>query len=102
MFGYTPYKEDGTPLLLTHALDVILHEYAHTYTSKLMVENLYKNDYGAINEAMSDIMGNIIEYSYDDAEDKNWTLGENMGMPICSMIYPHDFWSARTCLGHLL
>ena len=91
MFGYTPYKEDGTPLLLTHALDVMAHEYTHTFTSTLMVENLYKNDYGAINEAMSDIMGNIIEYSYNDTEDKNWTLGENMGMPIRSMIYPHDF-----------
>lgn len=31
-----------------------------------MTTNLYLNEYGAINESMSDIMGNIIEMTIDD------------------------------------
>ncbi len=91
MFGYTAYCADGTPLRLTHGLDVMAHEYTHTFTTAMMSENLYENDYGAINEAMSDIMGNIVEYTLQDTEDTQWTLGENTGMTIRSMSDPHAY-----------
>lgn len=91
MFGYTGYNMDGTPLGLARGLDVMAHEYTHTFTSTVMNTNLYENDQGAINEAMSDIMGNLTEYICRDTEDKNWILGENTGMVIRSMSDPNAF-----------
>ena len=57
--------------------DVIGHEFTHCVTGTTMTTNLYLNDYGAINEAMSDIMGNLIEMSVDDRPDGAWIIGEN-------------------------
>ncbi len=91
MFGYTPYLKDGTPLGLMQALDVMIHEFTHTFTSTVMNNNLYENDLGAINEAMSDIFGNLGEYLYDDTGDTEWKLGENSGNVIRSMSRPHDY-----------
>lgn len=56
--------------------DVIGHEFTHCVTGTTMTTNLYLNEYGAINEAMSDIMGNLIEISIDDDPDGNWIIGE--------------------------
>ena len=42
-------------------LDVIAHEFTHCVTETAMGANLYRDDYGAINEAMSDILGNLCE-----------------------------------------
>ena len=56
--------------------DVIGHEFTHCVTGTTMTTNLYLNDYGAINEAMSDIMGNLIEMSIDDDPDGSWIIGE--------------------------
>lgn len=72
-------------------LDVIGHEYTHAVTSSAMIMNLYINEYGAINEAMSDIMGNIIEMSLGATEDKDWLLGENSGQAVRSMSDPHTY-----------
>ena len=58
--------------------DVIGHEFTHCVTGTTMTTNLYLNDYGAINEAMSDIMGNIIEMSIDDRPDGAWVIGEKL------------------------
>ena len=57
--------------------DVIAHEFTHCMTSTLMLYNMYYNDYGAINEAMSDICGNLIEAMLQDTEDKTWLVGEH-------------------------
>lgn len=73
------------------ALDVIGHEYTHAVTSTSMTMNLYQNEYGAINEAMSDIMGNIIEISLGATEDTSWLLGENSGDVVRSMSDPHAY-----------
>ena len=88
MFGYTGYSENENPLRLVRALDVMAHEYTHTFTATVMNRNLYENDLGAINEAMSDIMGNLVEYIVQDTEDENWILGENAETPIRSMSNP--------------
>ena len=89
MFGYTGYAQDETPLGLVQGLDVMAHEYTHTFTTTVMNANLYENDLGAINEAMSDIMGNIVEYWYEDTEDTVWALGENTGEAIRNMSDPN-------------
>ncbi|HAU99639.1 MAG TPA: hypothetical protein DCW47_00395 [Lachnospiraceae bacterium] len=57
--------------------DVIAHEFTHCVTGTLMLYNLYYNDYGAINEAFSDICGNLIEAMLGDTEDKTWLVGEH-------------------------
>ena len=49
----------GGEMNLPAALDVMSHEYTHCVTTSTMNSNLYEDDYGAINEAMSDIMGNL-------------------------------------------
>jgi hypothetical protein len=66
------------------------HEYTHTFTNTVMNENLYENDQGAINEAMSDIMGNLAEYICQDTDDSKWLLGENAGYVIRSMSEPRS------------
>ena len=72
-------------------LDVIGHEFTHAVTGSSMTMNLYINEYGAINEAMSDIMGNIIEMLLGGTEDTEWLLAENSGAAIRSMSDPHKF-----------
>ena len=88
MFGYTPYSGTGEPLGLGRGLDVMAHEYTHTFTSTIMNSNLYENDPGAINEAMSDILGNLTELILSQTDDTRWVLGENTGMPIRNMSDP--------------
>ena len=70
--------------------DVVGHEFTHCVTGTTMTTNLYLNEYGAINESMSDIMGNIIEMTIDDNQDGAWTHGENSGAPQRSFINPNE------------
>ena len=75
----------------SQALDVIAHEFTHCVTGTVMTSNSYLNDYGAINEAMSDIQGNICEMMAGATGDESWILGENSGSPVRSMSDPHSF-----------
>ena len=81
----------GGEMNLPAALDVMSHEYTHCVTTSTMNSNLYEDDYGAINEAMSDIMGNLCESLSGATQDKTWLLGESSGSPIRSMTEPHLF-----------
>ena len=91
VFSYSPYSDDGDPLRLTWGLDVMAHEFTHTFTGTVMNQNLYENDFGAINEAMSDILGNLVEFICRDTDDSTWLLGENTGTVIRSMTDPKAF-----------
>ena len=64
---------------LARCLDVLAHEFTHCVTGSVMTFNAYMNDYGAINEAMSDIQGNLCEQLAGDTADAEWLLGENGG-----------------------
>lgn len=78
----------------SQCLDVLAHEFTHCVTGSVMTYNAYMNDYGAINEAMSDIQGNICDHMYADEgekEDPEWLLGEDINKPIRSMSDPHRF-----------
>ena len=90
MFGYTS-PDDETSSRLVEGFDVMAHEYTHTFTSTVMNTNLYENDMGAINEAMSDIMGNLAEYILQPGDDKDWLLGENTAITVRSMSDPNAF-----------
>lgn len=59
--------------------DVIAHEFTHCVTSTTMTTNFYVNDLGAINEGMSDIMGNLIEIMLDGDSDGDYVIGEGAG-----------------------
>lgn len=90
-FSYAPYNEWGEPTYYGWALDIMTHEYTHTFTSTVMNQNLYENDLGAINEAMSDIIGNLVEYIYNDTDDTTWLIGEHTGYPLRRMDDPESF-----------
>ena len=71
--------------------DVIGHEFTHCVTGTTMTTNLYLNEYGAINEAMSDIMGNIIEMAVDDRPEGAWIIGENAAKVQRSFKEPNQY-----------
>ena len=76
----------------SQCLDVLAHEFTHCVTGSIMTYNAYLNDYGAINEAMSDIQGNICEMMNGATEDTTWLLGENsLVAGMRSMSDPHRF-----------
>ena len=76
---------------LSQCLDVIAHEFTHCVTHSLMTYNSYANDYGAINEAFSDIQGKNCQMMYGDTDTDNWVVGSTSLTPIRSMSDPHDF-----------
>ena len=73
---------------------MLAHEFTHCVTHSVMTYNAYMNDYGAINEAISDIQGNLCDAMYVDeteVENEDWLIGEDIGAPIRSMSDPHRF-----------
>ena len=88
--GYQVFTFDGQ-IPFGDCLDVMGHEYTHCVTGTLMTMNLYVNDYGAINESLSDILGNLLEMSLGKPEEGYWIIGENLKNPVRSMADPHQF-----------
>lgn len=72
-------------------LDVVGHEYTHGVTWSIQTNLLYQKEPGAVNEALSDIMGNIAEMELGATEDTTWAVGENSGTAIRCMTDPHAF-----------
>ncbi|MBQ9000726.1 MAG: M4 family metallopeptidase, partial [Eggerthellaceae bacterium] len=83
-FAFNREDADG------ECVDIIGHEFTHCVTSALMTSTIYMNDSGAINEGMSDILGNLIEMEVAYDQDGAWLIGENEGIPLRSMKDPHD------------
>ncbi|MDO5702968.1 MAG: M4 family metallopeptidase, partial [Lachnospiraceae bacterium] len=76
---------------LAQCLDVIAHEFTHCVTGSVMTFNSYINDYGAINEGMSDIQGKICDMMTGEIDASNWVLGSNSMTPVRDMKEPHNF-----------
>ena len=85
VFKFNRDEPDG------EAYDVIAHEYTHGLTTSTMISTLYMNDYGAIEESMSDIFGNLVEALLGKTEDKTWLIQENGAEPLRCMSDPHQF-----------
>ena len=70
---------DGTTFIaFSGGIDVVGHELTHAvteYSSNL----IYQNESGALNEAISDIFGTLIEY-YDN-RNPDWEVGEDIYTP---------------------
>ena len=73
----------------SQCLDVCVHEFTHCVTHSVMTHNAYSNDCGAINEAISDIHGNICDMLMGKTKDTTWLIGENSSEFIRSMSEPH-------------
>ena len=71
-------------------LDVLAHEFTHCVTGSVMTYNAYQNDYGAINEGISDIQGNLCQMMMEGAGDPLWEIGEDADA-VRSMSDPHMF-----------
>lgn len=76
---------------LSQCLDVIAHEFTHCVTGSVMTYNSYMNDYGAINEAMSDIQGKNCAMMEGDSSLSDWVMGSRGLKPVRSMSDPHEF-----------
>ena len=72
-------------------VDVVGHEYTHGVTNTSMQGCLYRNESGAINEAYSDIMGNLAEMSLNYTADRTWKCGERSGKISRDMGRPNDY-----------
>lgn len=72
-------------------VDVAAHEFTHGVTTYAMGGNVYANASGAVNEGLSDVMGNICELSLGMTEDTDWLIAENSGSPIRSMSEPEQY-----------
>ncbi|MBE5890003.1 MAG: M4 family metallopeptidase [Lachnospiraceae bacterium] len=72
-FGVSDINTDS------QALDVVAHEFTHGYTSHAMQGCIYANEQGAINESLSDIMGNLMEMYVGKTTDTTWQIGETGG-----------------------
>lgn len=70
------------------ALDIVVHEFTHGITANSIQGSFYQNETGAINEAYSDIMGNLIEMRSGATDDTTWLVGENSGTPARCMSDP--------------
>ncbi|MBR6171610.1 MAG: M4 family metallopeptidase [Eubacterium sp.] len=71
-------------------LDVMAHEFTHCFTSTVMTENIYLNDAGAINEGMSDIIGNLVDIMINGYTDDTWLIGDPSNIHR-SMSDPHRY-----------
>ncbi len=68
-------------------IDVTGHELTHGVTQTTS-ELIYKNESGAINESMSDIMGKNVQF-YTKRNDINWQLSNDMNWIIRDMSNPN-------------
>ena len=72
------------------AVDVVGHEYTHGIMRQSVQGNLGINETGAIGEAYSDIMGNLIEMSLNYTDDRSWKVAERTGSYIRNMSDPNE------------
>lgn len=73
-----------------YTVDIIGHEFTHCVTGVSLVEgSYYYNEQGAINEAMSDIIGYLADTKIT-GEDGKWVMGRYANNPIRSFADPRQ------------
>jgi Zn-dependent metalloprotease len=74
------------------SLDVVGHEFAHGFT-EFTSGLIYRNESGALNESISDILGKALEHEYDP-DNFNWDIGGRFttgdALPFRSMSDPNE------------
>lgn len=85
-FNFNRVNPDG------ENMDVIAHEFTHCVTTTTMTTNIYVNETGAINEGMSDVLGNLVEMILVNKPETAWLIGDSSGVgTLRSMKEPHEF-----------
>lgn len=88
VFCFNREQRDG------ECLDTLGHEFTHCVINSLVSDILFINDTGAISEALSDTMGNLIETYIAERDDPEWLIGEGAGDPemiLRCMSDPHRY-----------
>ena len=88
VFCFNRVQRDG------ECLDTLGHEFTHCVSGCLASDLPYLNDTGAINEGLSDTMGNLIETCISEKDDPEWLIGEGAGNPaiiLRCMSDPHRY-----------
>ena len=75
-------------------IDIMAHEFTHCITDTLLQFTQYYNEYGAINESISDICGNLIEEIASGIESEEWEIGES-SQAFRSMSNPHFYYQPK-------
>lgn len=75
----------------SEAMDVVGHEFTHGITCNAAIGNYYANTSGAINEAFSDILGNLCEMMGGYTDDTQWLMGEKSGAVFRSLSDPEKY-----------
>lgn len=73
---------------LGEGIDVMAHEYTHGFTNAVVTGSPYQGETGLLNEAFSDMQGNLIERMVTGDADPDWLLGEDTGDPARCMRDP--------------
>ncbi len=84
-FGVSDINHDSD------CVDVVGHEFTHGVTNLSMQGSIYQNETGAINEAYSDIMGNLAEMSLGFTGDQRWLVAERSGRTCRDMSDPNRY-----------
>lgn len=74
-----------------YSVDICGHEFTHGVTNYCRQGNLYCNETGAINEAYSDIMGDICEMYMGETTDTTWLMGETSNNIVRSLSNPAQY-----------
>ena len=78
-------------------LDLIAHEYTHSVTTAALGNIIYRNETGAINEGLSDIMGELIELIHYDklgnriSDDRTFLMGGDGSITVFRDIYDPEY-----------
>lgn len=86
--GWSVFATAG---IYCQGVDIQAHEFTHAVTGYSSGGNYYQNESGAVNEAYSDIMGNLCEMSMGRTTDKEWLVGETTGRVMRSMSNPVSY-----------
>ena len=72
-------------------VDVCAHEFTHGIKRYATTGNLYQNESGAVDEAISDVIGNLCEMLLGETTDTQWLIAENSGQPLRNMSFPWEY-----------
>jgi Zn-dependent metalloprotease len=86
-------------------LDLIAHEYTHSVTTTILGNIVYKNEQGSINEAMSDIMGELTELCHYEKignpidPNRTFLMGGDGTIAAFRDIFDPEIFGQPSCVG---
>ena len=81
-FGFSQSNNFG------ESIDVVGHEYTHGFTRYSVAGRCSLGEAGAINEGLSDIIGNLCEMLMGATDDETWLMGEKCDDVVRCLSFP--------------